>query len=241
MKFFLNKSLSMGRTIDLLTIFPSDSHVQLHHVVAYFLDSGSNVIGSLIGQISFVCNEKKFMRQFAKPIDAFVASQGLSDVIDLDAFILTARIRKKKNSTNADLLWGDINKSAIFCTPNRMEFGFYHHFGPFPNTPPEYLFSAMSSHILWEDSKTFVDWLITKGIHLDIKRLLMGNNGTAKLKNRGFDNRRCRHLFCFPPNEINNPPGQPARIKTKRGLFPVGLILLLCSGFPFVQKRMPLY
>jgi hypothetical protein len=25
------------------------------------------------------------------------------------------------------LLWGDINKSAIFCTPNPMEFGFYHH------------------------------------------------------------------------------------------------------------------
>jgi len=179
-----NKTSAMGST--LFTVFPREGHVQLQHIVSYFLDSGSDMKLSLIGQIAFVRSEKQIVGHLAKPTDTFISSQGFSDIIDLSAFILTAWVWKeqdfiaKEDLHDVVLFRGNINHDIV-CTPNGVKLGFYHHIEPFPDSPPKYLFSAMSGNMLWNDSKTFVDWLIQQGIHLDIKRLLINDNGIAKM------------------------------------------------------------
>jgi len=173
-----------------LSVSLADRHVQLLHFVGKFEDllrDGQTCPG-IIGYIAFISGEKKLVQETAKGIDVWVRHRGLSYIIDLNAFILAARISEKKDPVQDYLFRGDVHKFAFGSTPNGVEFGFYNHgLRPFPDSPPDYLFATVSNRMLWNDPETFIGFLVRRGLDRNIKRMLAGGDIVTKAQEKGRD------------------------------------------------------
>jgi len=182
-----SRTKSKGPSALMLPIGVADRHANLCHLIVQHNELGRNEQAGfgVLGYIGFITGDMYIVEEDTQFFNKWVINHWLSDIIsNAGTFILTAGVRKKQDFVSDNFFWRDVIKFATVCTPNSMEFGFYNHqFQRLPNTPAIYLFSAVSSNMLWNDAETFVNFLVRQGLDRDIDRLLIGDNGVAEIQN----------------------------------------------------------
>lgn len=170
------------------------THYLLHLVIYFEGGQGGFDFPVLLGQIAFVHCRKAQMFKLDQPLDERVFTQGFVNAVDLDAFVLQARVGKEQDFFDIPFVWSYVQKGAVPIGPDGMTFRLYQHTGPMPDSPAHLLFATMSTRMLWHDAETFQEWLADQGPARDIARLLTRTDGPAK---RG-------HIFLM---DERNPHG----------------------------------
>jgi hypothetical protein len=161
--------------------FVGKSKTYLSHLIVYFPDSsGGNKGAMIVSQIAFVRFPITLFSESNRLFDERIMRNGLSDIIDLTAFVMTIRIWQEENLIKRQQLRSYIDKEAIWTLPNAMELCFDEDHRPMPDGPSKLLFSTMRSDMLWNNRETFVDWFIRQGIYRDIYAFAPKANVLAK-------------------------------------------------------------
>jgi len=173
MMTIIHKASSCGSSVH--SIFPNKLKLQIGHFLFYLRNPLIERHHLLISQISLVQQEVLLPMKKQKPINIFIPGKRLSDIIDLNSFILFFGIRKEKDLTTCKPFGCQINKITFWTFPNAMELSLNKNFRPLPDGPTDVLFSAVSNDMLWNDSKTFIRWFANQGPQWNKGRLLFRN------------------------------------------------------------------
>ncbi|MBZ5875992.1 hypothetical protein [Chromohalobacter israelensis] len=185
-----------GSMRDFLT-WPEVEHkraARLVHRVFYFPQAyfGHAHDAVLVGEIALV----EQFEPLAPKVDVtrypLVLPKGPSDVVNLNAFVVALRVRHEQDSGRLFRLRRQIDQLPVRVTPNGVEFRLDHHFAPLPNGPAHQCFTAVDSHMLFDDGETFRRWCIGKGLVPDPFRAPTGHDVFAEPANVRLGN--IRHL-----------------------------------------------
>ena len=186
MKRIFYKTRAVGPST--LSVPGIDLMFQLRHLVLYVVDPSLSLGGQLdcpvlVGQVSFVEFPKAFVEQITKLTDKRVPPKRLTDIIDHDACILSARIWNKQDSIDGNNFGRDVDEGSFWSLPNGVKLGFDENLLPLLDMPAYQLFSTVTGNMLWHDRETFVQWLVGQGLHGNMERLAAGND----LSTENFD------------------------------------------------------
>lgn len=138
----------------------SDGLFKFHHLIAGLDRSISkHDFPVLISQVSLVCVPEKIVMASDKLFDFAISRNRLADVIDLSSCVLQCGVVKENDEIRFIELWGDIYPMPFWSLPDTMELRLDQNAPPSMDAPAKLLFSAVSEEMLWNDRKTFINWL----------------------------------------------------------------------------------
>jgi len=177
----VNKPSSVGSlTLRVPELFDELS-CQLAHFLTYFDYSAGNLhFPCFVSQITFIHYPETFAGKPEELLSPSILCQSFADRIDLASLVMSFRISHEQNPIERLQPGNDIDERTVWSLPDDMKLRFQPDPSPFPNRPTETLFATVGNHMLWNNRKTFVEWLIGQGLHRDIKRLTARNHAAAE-------------------------------------------------------------
>lgn len=99
-------------------------------------------------QLAFIPKSVFRGGKFEETLDVFVLCKGLSDVINLKAFVLSASIWNEQGSWDREEARRDVQEVSVWTLPDSVELSLNKRFGPFPNSPAKNHFPTMLSNVV---------------------------------------------------------------------------------------------
>ncbi len=126
----------------------------------------------VLGYMAFITGDTHIVDKDGDFIRNWVSRHTLADIISQSSFVLPAWICET-GPTGNNSSWNDFMAFSKKITPAGLQFSFYnHHLAPLPVGPAEYLFSAVSSRMLWHDSETFVDFFVAEDLEERMRQVM---------------------------------------------------------------------
>jgi len=171
----VHKTSSVGCSWIGRPVFSDEFQLQIGHFLFCLQKPLVNGYFLLVSRISLVQERKLLFSKKEESVNIPVVGKRLSDIIDLNAFVLLSGIRKEKNSVKCIPFGRKIDKFSFWTFPDAMKFSLNKNFGPLPNGPANVLFAAMKGNMLWNNSETFVRWFAKQRPRWDKNGSMLGN------------------------------------------------------------------
>ncbi|QDL55328.1 hypothetical protein [Rhodoferax aquaticus] len=157
-----------GRALGTSWVTPTEPTLELGHFLFEQRELPQRLVrlgyvAVLVCEVALVNHHKAALAQVQEAQQIGVTHQRLASVIDPQAHILAFGIRQKSDAWVMDGARAYVNDSPVWALPNGMELSFDEEARHLPNRPARQLAAALSSHLLWHDSETLVEWLMQQG------------------------------------------------------------------------------
>lgn len=184
----LRAVIHKGRSVGHSGVSTAQPVIKLRHLLLYLPEllgeAGRQLdFPMLIGQITCVLYFKVPAGKVQETNHVPVFHQRAADIVDLSAAIFTARIGQEKDVVEGNRPGGQVDKVPVRILPDSVEFGLDEHAGCLPDRPAYQLFSALSDHVLWNDTETFEHWLASQRLAWNIHGVLVCDNMPAEVEN----------------------------------------------------------
>jgi hypothetical protein len=163
----------------------------------------------LMAQISFVQEPEILGAEKEKAINVLVFTEGLSDVIHLQAIVLSAWVCNKQDSSNRKRSRHNVNIISARSMQNGMKLRFNENFRTLPNRPANDGISAVFGDVILDEREAFILWHALQRSAGNIKRrsIIKSNHLTSKSNDIRFNKFRRSHVLYVKIKDL--PDSQP--------------------------------